>query len=163
MTNYVPPSHQNNLANILVLLNEQKAHDIEQADQILALQAQISQLARHRAHLLHGDSHGLAAPSLQPHQSPQVNRVPVTAPHVLSRAAASLAADLQSGLGQTHNYGYSGLTIDSLRSNLELVSQANRLLAAATSNVPPLNPVLGMEGDAGSLQRSQVIKIVIRI
>ena len=80
-----------------------------------------------------------------------------TAPQLVARAAAHLTADLQSGLGRTHNYGYTGLAINSLRSNPSLVSRANQLLTAATQNVPPLNPVLGMETASSTLQSNQVI------
>ena len=157
------PSHQINLANLLVFLNEQKAHDDMQTDQIRALLGQVSTLIQNRENPLHPvTNHVPVVSELQLHPNPLVTLTPVTAPHVLTRAAANLTADLQSGLGQIHNFGYSGLTIDSLRSNPGLVSQANQMLTATTQNVPPLNPVLGgMEAATGTLQSSQVIRSIL--
>ena len=93
------------------------------------------------------------APRL-PAQPPYPTPLPVTTntpPHVLQTAASQLASHLQSGLGHQHNFGYNGLTMDQLRSNPGVVSEANRLLATTTSAVPPLNPLEGMGMDLGRL------------
>jgi hypothetical protein len=81
-----------------------------------------------------------------------------TAPNVVTSAAASLTAALQGGLGHLNNYGYSGLTIDQLRANPGISSQAVAALSAATQDVPPLNPLLGMGVALG--QTDQVISSV---
>ena len=60
------------------------------------------------------------------------------APTTVVNAAASLTSALQSGLGHNHNYGYSALTIDQLRRDPVLVTQAANVLGEATRNVPPL-------------------------
>lgn len=91
---------------------------------------------------------------------PHVVATPVTVPHVVATAAANLTAALQSGLGHHHNYGYGGLTMENLRSNPALVSQAADVLAAATQQVPPLNPLQGMGQALGTLQNNQVINNV---
>ena len=77
-------------------------------------------------------------------QVPTVSSAPMpqaSAPQVIASAAAHLNAALQSGLGQP-NPGYSGLTMENLRSNQQIVSDAAAVLANITKNVPPLNPVL---------------------
>ena len=77
-------------------------------------------------------------------QVPTLSSAPMpqaSAPQVIASAAAHLNAALQSGLGQP-NPGYSGLTMENLRSNQQIVSDAAAVLANITKNVPPLNPVL---------------------
>jgi hypothetical protein len=81
-----------------------------------------------------------------------------TAPNVVTSAAAGLTAALQGGLGHLNNYGYTGLTIDQLRANPGIASQAAAVLSAATQDVPPLNPLLGMGVALG--QTDQVISSV---
>ena len=78
-----------------------------------------------------------AAPS--PIQSTAPNPVPRLVPNLITNAAANLNAALQAGLGQP-SHGYSGLTMENLRANPYLASQAAALLANATQNVPPLHP-----------------------
>ena len=64
-----------------------------------------------------------------------------TAPNVVTSAAAGLTAALQGGLGHLNNYGYTGLTIDQLRANPGIASQAAAVLSAATRDV-----FVGMRG-----------------
>ena len=84
--------------------------------------------------------------SLLPTSNPVTFSTTVTAPHVVSSAAAALSSHLQTGLGHQHNLGYQALTMDQLRSDQAVVAQANRLLASSTSSVPPLNPMFGLGG-----------------
>ena len=69
----------------------------------------------------------------------QVSHPSTSTPQVIANAAAHLNAALQSGLGQP-GHGYNGLTMENLRSNQQIVSQAANILANATQSVPPLNP-----------------------
>ena len=169
-----PPS--SDLSAILALLSQQKADadsqrllQQQQAEQMSLLQEQVSSLLQR---------------DILPVPTP-VNSVPVTrtivssptttistsifsttpalptyttttAPHVVTSAAASLTASLQTGLGQNP---YTGLTMEHLRSNPALVSQAAAILASATQQVPPLNPnpLDGMGASLRSLQNNQVV------
>jgi hypothetical protein len=99
-------------------------------------------------------------PISHPTPAPIFSTPPTTAPSVVSSAAASLSAALQAGLGMQHNYGYSGLTMDNLRSNPGIASQAAAVLASATQGVPPLNPLAGMGAALGTLRNDQVINSV---
>ena len=105
------------------------------------------------------------APQVVASAAPLTFSIPATAPHVVASAAASLQAALQTGLGHHHNYGYNGLTMDNLRSNPGLVSQATDVLAAATQDVPPLNPhpLHGMGQALGTLQANQVSQVISNV
>ena len=86
--------------------------------------------------------------SLLLNPSPPIFSSTTTAPNVVTSAAASLTADLHTSLGQS-NYGYSGLTIDQLRANPAIATEAAALLANATRDVPSLNPLSGMGAALG--------------
>ena len=75
----------------------------------------------------------------------------VSAPHIVSNAAATLNSHLNTGLGHNHNMGYHALTMDQLRSNPHLLSEANNLLNVNTQEVPPLNPLTGMGAALGAI------------
>ena len=81
---------------------------------------------------------------------------PAPAQNLVANAAASLNAVLQAGLGQG-SQGHSGLTMEHLRSNPSIVSQAAAVLANVTDNVPPLQQFGGI-GTRG-LQQNQVSSV----
>ena len=171
------------MSTLLDLLREQKSATDRQTDalrvQMDSLQSQVSNLLQNRAdnsasvslpYLVNttqsqtpvfSSPPTFSTPATIPHvvasTAPPTFSIPGTVPHVVASAAANLTAALQTGLGHHHNYGYSGLTMDSLRSNPGLVSQAADVLAAATQNVPPLQ---GMGQAVGSLQTNQVSQTI---
>ena len=150
-------TQQGDLSAILSFLQEQKIESEKTKNQMQMLQTQVSSLLTNR------DSIPAPVPayltSSNPAPLPIVTSAPhTTAPHVVASAAAGLAADLQAGLGHA-NHGYSGLTMDRLRSDPAIVSQANAVLNASTQNVPPLNPLAGMGAALGTLRNEQVISV----
>ena len=174
----VPASSQADMSAILALLQQQKA---DTDKQMSSLQAQVSSILQDRVPTPVPTGNPAQVPQSQypvpagnPALVPQSQYLPsapplpifttptTTAPHVVASAAASLSAALQSGLGQSHNYGYTGLTMDNLRSNPVIVTQAASVLSNATQNIPPLNPnpLLGMGAALGNLQSNQVINSV---
>ena len=148
-----PPS-SSDISELISLLKSQKADQDsqrvlqqEQAEQMRLLQEQVSSL-------VHRESATVSTPPSFPAtipvvlstttvttttSSPLPTFTTASAPQVVTNAAASLSASLQSGLGQ-NNGTYSGLTMEHLRANPQLVSQATAVLANATQHVPPLNP-----------------------
>ena len=62
-----------------------------------------------------------------------------------------MTAQLQSGLSHSHNMGYETLTIEQLRNNEAIMSEANRILASHISQVPPINPLSDMGHTLGTL------------
>ena len=87
----------------------------------------------------------------------------ISAPRIVADAASSLNARLQASVASIGS-GYTGLTMENLRSNPALVSQAASVLANATYNVPPLNPLQGMadtlvQGNTRGLHHSQVSNV----
>jgi len=79
----------------------------------------------------------------------------ISAPTVVQNAAANLNAALQAGLGR-ESQNPPGLTIGDLRSNPAIMSQAAALLANATQNVPPLNPLEGLSQHQQLSSQNQV-------
>ena len=131
--------HSSDLASILQLLQLQKSESEKQNAQLQQLQQQVVALTQNRAPFPPNPTQ--ATPSAPAPPPPPSFSTPVTAPHVVSSAAASLSSHLQSGL--QNNFGYTGLNMEQLRSNPAVVSEANRVLASATVGVPPLNPLTG--------------------
>ena len=87
----------------------------------------------------------------------------ISAPRMVADAAGSLNARLQASVASIGS-GYTGLTMENLRSNPALFSQAASVLANATYNVPPLNPLQGMadtlaQGNTRGLHHSQVSNV----
>ena len=74
---------------------------------------------------------------LVPQQVPAPQQASV--PQPISAAASNLAATLQASLGNGSGI-YSGLTMDHLRANPSIASQASAVMANALHGVPPLNP-----------------------
>ena len=72
---------------------------------------------------------------------PSVAQTPIQTPHSapnsISTAASNLAASLQALLSSNGSYG--GLTMDHLRQNPQVSSQASSVLANAIQDVAPLN------------------------
>lgn len=137
-------SPTSDLTTILQLLQQQKIDADQQREQLQNLQAQVTNLSLHNVPA----TTSVPTPSAPPLPTFTSAR---TAPQVVASAAASLSSHLQSGLGHNHNFGYTGLTMDQLRNDAVVVSDANRLLAASTHNVPPLNPLSGMGQALGTL------------
>ena len=140
----VTESSPSDLSTILQLLQQQKIDADQQKEQLQSLQNQVTNLSLQNV------------PATTSAPIPSAPPLPTftsasTAPQVVASAAASLSSHLQSGLGHNHNFGYSGLTMDQLRNNPAVVSDANRLLATSTHNVPPLNPLAGMGQALGTL------------
>ena len=79
-----------------------------------------------------------------------------TAPQLVQTADASFAGHLQSGLGHDHNSGYNGLTMEQLRRNPTVVSEANLVLAGITTAVPPLSGMGAAMGNSGLQRTTQV-------
>ena len=150
-------TQQGDLSAILALLQDKKTESENTKNQMKELQTQVSSLLTNRDSIPATVSASL--PMSNPAPPPIVTNAPhTTAPHVVASAAAGLAADLQAGLGHT-NQGYSGLTMDLLRSDPATVSRANAVLNASTHNVPPLNPLAGMGAALGTLRNDQVISV----
>ena len=167
-----PPS-SSDISELISLLKSQKADQDsqrvlqqEQAEQMRLLQKQVSSLA-------HRESATVSTPPSFPAtipvvlstttvttttSSPLPTFTTASAPQVVTNAAASLSASLQSGLGQ-NNGTYSGLTMEHLRANPQLVSQATAVLANATQHVPPLNPS-PLEGMGNSLRGGQSNQVI---
>ena len=163
VSDHVPPqvaqvaNQQGDLSAILALLQEQKTESENTKSQMLQLQSQVSSLLTNR------DSNPApvsASISMSNPAPPPIITTAhhTTAPHVVASAAAGLAADMQAGLGHS-NHGYSGLTMDLLRSDPAIVSRANAVLNATTQSVPPLNPLAGMGAALGTLRNDQVISV----
>ena len=169
-----PVSSSSDLSTILALLNEQKAQaEIQQretAQQFRSLQEQVNVLSRGTQLSVSSapTNYTSSTPettssmtttttvtysrpliSVRPAAPDAPNPVistqnPVfSAPTVVQNAAANLNAALQAGLGR-ESQNPPGLTIGDLRSNPAIMSQAAALLANATQNVPPLNPLEGL-------------------
>ena len=168
-----PPPSSSDISELISLLKAQKADQDsqrvlqqEQAEQMRQLQEQVSSLVTGSTPL----------PPSNPATIPVVVSTPTvttttsspslptfttsSAPQVVTNAAASLSASLQSGLGQ--NGTFTGLTMEHLRANPLLVSQATAVLANATQHVPPLNPspLEGMGNTLRGVQSNQVINSV---
>ena len=79
----------------------------------------------------------------------QAGHAPLT-PRELSHAAAALNSHLSTGLGFDHNLGYQQLTMEQLRRDPRVLTEADRLLQTGTQNVPPLNPLSGMGAALGA-------------
>ena len=73
----------------------------------------------------------------QPSIAQTPNQTPNSAPNSISAAASNLAASLQALLSSNGSYG--GLTMDHLRQNPQVSSQASSVLASAIQDVAPLN------------------------
>ena len=67
------------------------------------------------------------------------NPTPPAVPQSISAAAANLAASLQASLSNP-GATYNGITMDHLRANPSVTSQANVVLSNAVQGIPPLNP-----------------------
>ena len=144
------------MSHIILLLQNQK---IASDRQFSLLQQQVTALTLDRApaSTTAPPSYPTAPPSYPAAPSappPPTFSTPATAPHLVSSAAASLSSHLQAGLGHQHNFGYQGITMNDLRSNQAMVTEANRVLANSTLNVPPLNPLAGMGVAIGNLNSS---------
>ena len=170
-----PPAPQSEMAEMLALLKQQKSESDnqralqqQQADQMRTLQDQVSSLLQ-RDHApqvsaaLYSNpaTASFTPPSSISSMSTMTTTVPTytstaAAPQMVIRAAESLAAAFQAGLGQ--NNAQTSLTMDQLRADPNLMQQAAAVLASATHNIPPLNssPLDGM-GVARSLQNNQVV------
>ena len=162
-----PPS--SDLSAILAILNLQKTEaeqqrvlQQQQAEQMRLLQAQVSSL-------LQSDRQpaSVSAPATTTivssftMTSPAVTTASTlptfstfTAPQTVTSAAASLSSAM-SGLAPQNSY--QGLTMDHLRADPVMMSQAAAVLARATQNVPPLNPLDGMGNSLRNLQNNQVV------
>lgn len=81
---------------------------------------------------------------------PGADNVSASAPQIVTSAAATLNSHLNTGLGHQHNLGYQALTMDQLRSNPNLLANANQLLTESVHGVPPLNPLAGMGAALGA-------------
>ena len=166
------PSAQGNpeLSAILTLLNEQKTAtekqeqlQREQAAQMRDLQQQVTNLMNRS--VPEGNQVPVSSvvtsftTSSTLMATSSINSLPTAAstPQVISSAAAHLNAALQSGLSST-NQDYQGITMGHLRSNPQLVSTANTVLANATQHVPPLNPLSSI-GQPLSLLQNQVSSV----
>ena len=169
------PTASSDLSAILSLLQQQKTEadhqrvlQQEQAEQVRALQTQVSSLL-HRvvtpavSSVLSSVPATTASVSMATTTStmatmPSLHTFTTTsAPQVVTSAAAQLSAAFQSGMGQQNQF--TGLTMDHLRSNPVLMSQAAAVLAQATRDVPPLNqnPLDGMGDSLRNLQQNQVV------
>ena len=155
MSDPQPPlvSQNPEIASILALLREQKENAEAQASQMRILQGQVSSLMQDRTTHHDTSSNLIPVSSSQAlpnpiHFQPQIpvstasNPVSVTssvsllslsqaAPTTVVNAAASLTSALQSGLGHNHIYGYSALTIDQLRRDPVLVTQASLYISSS--------------------------------
>jgi hypothetical protein len=177
-----PPS-SSDLSAILALLNLQKTeaenqrvlHEQQaesqrllhqqQADQMRLLQVQVSSLLqRDQPAASVSTPTTTTTVSSSTMTTPAVSTAPFlptfstfSAPQVVTSAAASLSSALQSGLAPPGNY--TGLTMDHLRADPVMMSQAAAVLARATQNVPPLNlnPLDGMGDTLRGLQNNQVV------
>ena len=159
-------SQPTELAAILAILNEQKAEaelqkqaQSAQTEQLRILQAQVLGLMNSQAVSTSSPSSTTVTATTTTAPISSVVSPSNSAPRVIADAAAILNTNLQSSVAAT-GQGYTGLTMETLRSDPHLVSRANTMLANATRNVPPLNPLVGM-GEAlghhhGGLQSSQV-------
>ena len=104
----------------------------------------------------------LPAPTQVSYTNPGTAPTPVscatsgTAPQLVQTADASFAGHLQSGLGHDHNSGYNGLTMEQLRPNPTVVSEANLVLAGITTAVPPLSGMGAAMGNSGLQRTTQV-------
>ena len=165
-----PPATQSgDLSTILQLLQQQKADSEKTNEQMRQLQGQVNSLLLTN-NTPNTSSQSNPAPTRNspltgnsaPAPPPIFTTPTTTAPHVVASAAAGLSAALQAGLGHSHNYGYTGLTMDQLRSDPVIASQAAAILSTATQNVPPLNPnpLSGMGAALGNLRNDQVISSV---
>ena len=146
------PAPSADLSAILLLLQQQKIdadkQNEKQNEQLQNLQNQVNQLSLNAVPITTSAQTLSAPPSAPPAPVYTSSSSP---PQVVASAAASLTAQLQSGLGHSHNLGYESLTMDQLRNNAAVVSEANRILANATHQVPPLNPLSGMGQALGTL------------
>ena len=158
------------LSQILALLNQQKVEserfNLEIREQVATLQNQVGSILlnpataqTNSAPISSNSAPAATSSAVPPAQPSQPTFSTTAAPNPVSSAAASLSAALQAGLGHRDNYGYSGLTMDQLRSNTGITTEAASMLASATRDVHPLNPLAGM-GQALAGQRDQVISSV---
>ena len=148
-----PPAINAELAAILSMLEAQKVEaekrSQRQDEQMSSLQTQVNQLSLGSGPATASSAHSL--PPLPSAPPASAFSQPTSPPQVVASAAARMTAQLQSGLGHSHNMGYENLTMEQLRSNAAIVSEANRILANHTSTVPPLNPLSGMGQALGTL------------
>ena len=121
----------------------------KQDEQMTTLQTQVNQLSLGAGPTLATSAQSQPAPPTAP-PAPTFTQS-TSPPQVVASAAARMTAQLQSGLGHSHNMGYENLTIEQLRNNAVIMSEANRILASHTSQVPPLNPLSGMGQTLGTL------------
>ena len=155
------PTQGGDLSLILQLLQQQKEVSEKTNNQMAVLQNQVNSLLPTNSPPvpvlpIPVTTTAITVQSVQ--FTPPIFTSTTTAPNVVTSAASSLTAALQGGLGHLNNYGYTGLTIDQLRANPGIASQAASVLSAATQDVPPLNPLLGMGAALG--QNDQVISSV---
>ena len=162
-----PPPSSSDVSELFSLLKAQKSDQDsqrvlqqEQAEQMRQLQEQVSSLVT-------GSNPAtipvvVSTPTVTTTtSSPSLPTFTTSsAPQVVTNAAASLSASLQSSLGQ--NGTFTGLTMEHLRANPLLVSQATAVLANATQHVTPLNPspLEGMGNTLRGVQSNQVINSV---
>ena len=82
---------------------------------------------------------------------------PTLPPSSLASAAAALNSHLSSGLGYNHNFGYQPLTMEQLRRDDRITSEADRLLQQGVNNVPPLNPLATGLGGAVAMNNVSTV------
>ena len=178
------PSSSTDMASILALLHQQKADaelqrslQQQQAEQMRLLQEQVGNILRRDAPV----NSTLTTPAQPSRTGPNLTRsslstvtttstfstpslstfTSTTAPQAVTSVAAGFSASLQAGLGQNQGNPYTGLTMEHLRSDPELVSRAAAALANVTNQVPPLNPLEGAVNPVrGGLLNNQVINSV---
>ena len=82
---------------------------------------------------------------------PAPNPIPASVPQSISAAASNLAASLQACLGSGSSYG--GLTMDHLRSNPMIANQAAAVLSDAIQNVAPLQANTALRSQVNSVDQ----------
>ena len=173
-----PSQSSSDMATILSLLQQQKEAADQQREQVNRLQEQVSSLLQrdaasstsvtHPATTFFSSSALSSVTTTSSFSTPSLHTFTTTsAPQVVSSAAASLSAALQGGLGRNQANTYTGLTMEHLRTDPALVSQAAAVLASATNQIPSLNPLGNtLEGmgnlvhSGGPHQQNQVISSV---
>ena len=166
-----PPTFQNSdLSCILAMLNQQKAetdqYRKDQTEQFKMLQQQVNDLIQNNPTAVTSTVSLSTSPTVTSTYAPMnatISLSSCSAPRMVADAASSLNARLQASVASVGS-GYTGLTMENLRSNPVLVSQAATVLANATHNVPPLNPIQGMaetlgQGITRGLHHSQVSNV----
>ena len=180
---YGPVSDSSNpeLASILALLQQQKADQQQQAQDMKALQEQVASLIRRDSTVSATQATvptttvvtTLTSASTVPTSSltpaprmtvqtaapqtpyttpgPAPNPIPASVPQSISAAASNLAASLQACLGSGSSYG--GLTMDHLRSNPMIANQAAAVLSDAIQNVAPLQANTALRSQVNSVDQ----------